>query len=187
MLHDAGEPSGLAPPVQASGEAALAEIASLSNARERRAIDVEREVQRVYASSLMRDRIGDDSWGTISGVNPFGVFVTLDSPFVEGLIKIERLPGYLDFDAQQLRLIDHRRNVVFSLGDRVRVRVMDTSVRRRQFDLELSPGGDNHEPDPDFVLHDTGGRRGRRDRRKDKARQRPGKGPPRGRRRRGRR
>jgi ribonuclease R len=166
MLHEAGQPAGRHEPhVQASSEEALAKIATLSTARERRAIDVEREVQRVYASSLMRDRIGDEAWGTLSGVNSFGVFVALDSPFIEGLVKIENLPGYLDFDPWQLRLVERHTGATYSLGDRLRVRVVDTCVSRRQIDLEPIPGRGNHEPDPDYVRQGKSTGRSKRSRR----------------------
>ena len=171
MLRAQGRPAGRKVKVRAASEGvplhhpaaprqgcedrhALAELAAEASARERRAIEVEREVQRVYASSLMRDRIGDEGWGTVTGVNSFGFFVTLDHPFVEGLVRCDRLPAAAEFDPWQLRLVtrtpDGQRQV-FSLGDRVLVRVTDTSVRRRQIDLAPVPGEGHHEDDPGYV------------------------------------
>jgi ribonuclease R len=123
----------------------------------------------------MRDRIGDEAWGTVSGVNSFGVFVALDSPFIEGLAKIERLPGYLDFDPWQLRLIERHTGAAYSLGDRLRIRVVDTCVSRRQIDLEPVPGPGSHEPDPDYVRSRSDPRRPRRSKRSrgDRRQRRP--------------
>jgi ribonuclease R len=145
LLRAQGLPGGGA---AVEGEELMA-IAHESSLAERRAIEVERDVHRVYAASLVRDRINDETWGTISGVNTFGFFVTLDHPFVEGLVKLETLEERLELLPEQLRLVERGgTGRVFSLGDRVLVRVVDTNVLRRQVDLRLVEGETSHEPDP---------------------------------------
>jgi len=160
LLAERGEPCGAPVRVRKTSPGALGEIAAEASALERRAIDVEREVQRVYASSLMREHIGDELWGTISGVSSFGFFVSLDEPFVEGLVKSDGLPRRVKLDPWQLRLIG--QGAVYSLGDRVLVRVVDTSVRLRQIDLALVPGEGHHEPDPGYTPREQPDRRERR-------------------------
>jgi ribonuclease R len=126
----------------------LQAIARESTAAERRTIEVEREVASLYAASLMRDRIGDEHAGTICGLTSFGFFVALDTPCVEGLVRSERLRDWLELDGERLRLFGRDSGRVYSLGDRVRVRVIDASIARRQIALELLPGEESHEPDP---------------------------------------
>ena len=58
---------------------------------ERRAMEVEREVVDLYRAFLMRDRIGEEFDGTISGVTGFGLFVGSTIPFVEGLVRVDAL------------------------------------------------------------------------------------------------
>lgn len=172
LLAEHGEPCGAPVRVRGTSPAALGEIAAEASALERRAIDVEREVQRVYAASLMREHIGDERWGMISGVSSFGFFVSLDEPFVEGLVKSDSLPRRVKLDPSQLRLIG--QGAVYSLGDRVLVRVVDTSVRLRQIDLALVPGEGHHEPDPDYTPREQPDRRERRESRERYPRSRRG-------------
>jgi ribonuclease R len=137
LIRRRGWPAGRPLRVRQASPEDLQAIARESSLAERRAIEVEREVQSVYAASLLRDRIGDEEWGTISGVTSFGFFVALDEPFVEGLVRMDRLREWVDFVSDQLRLLGRRSGHAFSLGDRVQVRIVGTSVARRQIDLEL--------------------------------------------------
>jgi ribonuclease R len=162
MLRRAGTPAGQPATQSPPDMDTLRGLCREASANERLAIDVEREVQRVYAASLMRDKIGEEASGLISGITSFGFFVSLEDPFVEGLVKAETLPRGLDFDGDALRLFAPGGQV-FSLGDRVHVKVTDTSVRKRQIDLELCEGPSAHEQDPGAPRPGQGGRRDRRD------------------------
>jgi ribonuclease R len=114
----------------------LMRFATESSRAERRAMEVEREVVDLYRAVLMRDQIGQEFDGTVVGITAFGLFVALDAPYVEGLIKTESLgTGYV-FDEQTVRL-SGRHGLSFSLGVRVRVRIDGVSVSRRKIDLGL--------------------------------------------------
>src|SRR5262249_61513440 len=52
----------------------LAAMAAESSAHERRAVEAEREVVDMYRAHLMRERVGEELDGTITGVTSFGVF-----------------------------------------------------------------------------------------------------------------
>ena len=50
-------------------------------------------------SYYMQDHMGEEFDGTISGVTSFGMFVTLDELFVEGLVHVSELgQDYFQFD-----------------------------------------------------------------------------------------
>ncbi len=137
-LRREGLPSGGAthakPPVKEVFQA----IAAESSSHERRAAEAEREVVGVYRTFLMRDRVQEELTGVVSGVTSFGIFVECDVPFVEGLIKLERLGGVgWRFDEKLLRLVAPSSGRSFSLGDAVRVRVENVSVARRKIDFAL--------------------------------------------------
>ncbi len=105
---------------------------------ERRAMLAEREVVDLYRAFLMRDRVGEEFTGTISGVTSFGVFVQIEAPFVEGLVKITSLGGdSFEFDEKAMRIVGRRSGRVFSLGDTISVKVENVSIARRQLDLSL--------------------------------------------------
>jgi ribonuclease R len=112
---------------------------------ERKAMEVEREVMNVYRAFFLRDKIGDVFEGSISGVAGFGMFVTVDEPFVEGLVRVDYLvpDDYYVFDDVSLRLVGRRTGRAFSLGDRVRIEVVSASVARRKVDFKLH----GHQPE----------------------------------------
>jgi ribonuclease R len=118
--------------------AALQKMAAESSFSERSAMEAEREVVDIYRSYFMRDRVGDVFDGTISGVMGFGLFVVIDQPFIEGLVRVEALSDdYYLFDDVTARLVGRRSGRVFALGDSVRVEVQSVSVVRRKIDFAL--------------------------------------------------
>ncbi len=153
-LATLGKPAGGFPPMAASPRSpdaeALQRTARQSSFSERKAMEVEREVVDLYRALFMRDRIGDVLTGTIAGVTSFGVFVSIDDPFVEGLIRIENLspasaaagnrpanrPRF-EFDETRSRLYAPGSGRSFALGDRVSVEILSISVARRQIDMKL--------------------------------------------------
>jgi ribonuclease R len=61
------------------------------SANERRADEASRDVEAWLKCQYMREHLGEDFSGTVSGVTAFGVFVTLDAMYVEGLVHITEL------------------------------------------------------------------------------------------------
>jgi ribonuclease R len=143
-LASQGKPAGgFKPMPPEAGEAltnALIKAAADASFSERKAMEVEREVVNLYRAYFLRDRVGDVFDGTISGVASFGVFVTVDDPFVEGLVRVDYLvpDDYYIFDDVALRMVGRRTGRAFSLGDRVRVEVVSASVARRKIDYRLA-------------------------------------------------
>src|SRR5450631_1639481 len=137
-LAGLGKPAGgFKPPAVAP--VALQRMAAEASFSERQAMEVEREVIDLYRAFFMRDRVGDEFEGTISGVAGFGVFVVVDEPFVEGLVRIGALSDdYYEFDEPTCRLVGRRSGRVFALGDAVKVEVQSVSVVRRKVDFALA-------------------------------------------------
>jgi ribonuclease R len=177
-LRKEGLPSGGASHPQPPGREELALMASESSAHERRAQEAERETVDMYRAYLMRDRVGEELEGTVSAVTNFGMFVECDAPFVEGLVKLDQLgDDYFQLDEKHMRLAGRRAGKMFSLGDRVRVRIENVSVTKRRIDFSVvRPEGEEQVA---RAADDGRGKRGaRRDR---KQRERDGR-PRRGRR-----
>jgi ribonuclease R len=136
-LHADGLPAGGPPPTRPARET-LQQMASESSAAERRAMEAERDVIDLYRAVLMRDHIGEEYDGTIAGVAAFGLFVQIESPFVEGLVRVAGLnDDHYELDEQTQRLVGTRSGRQFALGDPVRVRIENVSVQRRKIDLIL--------------------------------------------------
>jgi ribonuclease R len=117
----------------------LQKMAAAASFAERNAMEVEREVVDLYRAFFLRDRIGDVFEGSISGVAGFGVFVVVDDPFVEGLVRVGALTDdYYELDEPTMRLVGRRSGRVFALGDAVKVEVQSVSVVRRKVDFALA-------------------------------------------------
>jgi ribonuclease R len=136
-----GQPSGgwtSARDKPAPGRTELQKMASDASFAERTAMEAEREVVDIYRAYFMRDKIGDVFEGTISGVMGFGIFVVVDEPFIEGLVRVEALSDdYYLFDEVTARLVGRRSGRVFALGDTVKIEVQSVSVVRRKIDFAL--------------------------------------------------
>jgi len=141
-LAGQGKPAGgWKPPSQAPvpERGVLQRMAAEASFAERQAMEVEREVIDLYRAFFLRDRVGDLLDGVISGVAGFGIFVVIDEPFVEGLVRIEALSDdYYNFDEAACRLVGRRSGRTFALGDSVRVEVQSVSVVRRKIDFALA-------------------------------------------------
>jgi ribonuclease R len=120
----------------------IAEAAVASSMAERRSMDVERAVVDLYRAFAMKHRIGERFEGTVGAVVGSGVFVTLDSPFVDVLVRVEELGSErYEIDDEGLRAVAARSGDVISLGDRMMVEIIDVSITRRSVYARRIGGG----------------------------------------------
>ena len=112
-----------------------------SSVRERVIMQAERDTKSLYAAAFMRDRVGDRFEGTVGGMSANGIFITLDDPFVDGMVRIARVEkdwkDRLEPDEAGVRLIGQRTGKTITLGDRVIIEVENASLARRQIDFVL--------------------------------------------------
>jgi ribonuclease R len=117
------------------------EQARRSSDRERASMQAERDAKSLLCAAYMRDRIGDRFEGTISGMSMSGVFVTLDDPPVDGMIRrslIEREAREpFEIDEMGARIVGAKSGTEMLVGDRVVVEVTDVSLAKRQIDFAL--------------------------------------------------
>jgi ribonuclease R len=86
----------------------------------------------------MRDHLGSVFIGTVSSVTSFGMFVSLDDLYVEGLVHISELgKDYFQFDAAKHQLLGERTGQRYRLGDRVQVRVVKVDMESTKIDFVL--------------------------------------------------
>jgi ribonuclease R len=126
-------------PKAATRELELWEMAGLHcSANERRADEASRDVEAWLKCRYMRDRLGEEFAGTVSAVAAFGLFVTLDGLYVEGLVHITELGGeYYRFDDLRQELRGERTGVRFGVGTRVRVQVSRVDLDGRKIDFRM--------------------------------------------------
>jgi len=124
-------------------EGILANKADHLSERERVAMEAEREILNRYRVRFMRDKIGEEFEGIISGVMAFGFFVELRDIFVEGLVRMTSLQDdYYQYHEKKYCLVGERTHKTFRIGDKVRVRVERVDLERRHIDFGLMQGVD---------------------------------------------
>ena len=105
---------------------------------ERRADDATRDVEAWLKSYYMQDHVGEIFTGTISGVTQFGLFVTLDELYVDGLVHISDLgQDYFQYDAAKHTLRGERTGVRYQLAGRVKVKVVRVNLEQAKIDFVL--------------------------------------------------
>ena len=116
------------------------EIGMHCSMTERRADEATRDVDNWLKCYYMRDRIGEEFDGTIASVVPFGIFVALDSVYVEGLVHVSELgEDYFQYDSLKHQMLGERSGQRFRLGDRVRVRLVRADLESGRIDFVLAP------------------------------------------------
>jgi ribonuclease R len=124
---------GSKPDSSPAAREALQLSATLSSARERAVMDIEREVVDLYRCLLMREHIGETFEGTVSALVGSGAFISLDAPFVDVLIRYEAMgPDHYQLSDDELSVVGSRSGDTISLGDRMLVTVEDVAILRRQ-------------------------------------------------------
>ena len=129
--------------------AALAETQSWEaaglhcSANERRADEASRDVEAWLKCKYMREHLGEEFGGVVSSVTSFGIFVTLDAMYVEGLVHITELGGdYFKFDEARQELRGERSGIRYAIGSRVRVQVSRVDLDGRRIDFRLVNEGE---------------------------------------------
>ncbi len=113
-----------------------AELGRHCSETERRADDASRDVESWLKCHYMQDHVGNVFSGVISGVTPFGLFVTLDEYFVDGLVHISELGrDYFQFDGTRHMLLGERTKKRYRLADRMKVKLVRVDLDSRKIDF----------------------------------------------------
>ena len=108
------------------------------SANERRADEASRDVEAWLKCKYMREHLGEEYSGVVTAVTGFGVFVTLDALYVEGLVHITELGGeYFRFDEARQELRGERTGIRYAIGSRVQVQVSRVDLDGRKIDFRL--------------------------------------------------
>lgn len=119
------------------------------SANERRADEASRDVENWLKCFFMQDKLGEDFTATVSGVTAFGLFVTLDQLYVEGLVHISALgTDYFKYDEARHQLIGERTGQRYGLTDKVNVKVARVDLESRKIDLVLADSAPSAVPAP---------------------------------------
>jgi ribonuclease R len=143
-VRKGGKLQHVRPPKPMSQEMALWEAAGgHCSANERRADEASRDVEAWLKCRYMRDHLGEEYSGTVTSVAAFGLFVTLDALYVEGLVHITELGGeYYRYDEARGELRGERTGIRYTVGARVRVQVSRVDLDGRKIDFRMVREGE---------------------------------------------
>jgi ribonuclease R len=87
--------------------------------------------------------------GLISGVTEWGIYVEIIETKCEGMIRMSDMTDdFYEFDEKRYRIVGRKAKKIYTLGDRIKVRVKKTDIDRRLIDLLFSK--ESATPKPDF-------------------------------------
>ena len=90
----------------------------------------------------MYEHLGEEYSGVVTSATSFGLFVTLDAMYVEGLVHITELGGeYFRFDEVRQELRGERTGIRYAIGTRVDIQVSRVDLDGRKIDFRLVQSG----------------------------------------------
>jgi ribonuclease R len=125
----------------------LVELGRHISFTERRAEDAERELRQVKILSLLKNHIGEEYLGVVTGIANFGIFIQLNTWLVDGVIRYEDLmDDWWDVDTRSGMIRGERTGKRIGIGDVVKVIIVTVDLARRELSLAISellgrPGG----------------------------------------------
>ncbi len=106
---------------------------------EQRATEAERSSIKYKQVEFLKDKIGEEFDGIISGVTEWGLFVELNDSKCEGLVHIRELDDdYYFFDEDNYSIIGKRNKKEYQLGDAVTIQIMRADLEKKQLDFTLA-------------------------------------------------
>ena len=113
----------------------------LLSANERRADDASRDVEAWLKCWFVKERVGETFSGKVTGVASFGIFVTLDTLHVEGMVHVSELgTEYFQFNEALHELRGERTGMRYRLTDAVQVQVARVDLEARRIEFRLVAG-----------------------------------------------
>lgn len=121
----------------------LESLCEHASEREVVAAEAERASIKYKMVEFMKEHLGEEFDGHISGLTDWGAYVELDETHIEGLAHMRDIEGdFFIFDETNYEIVGQSTDRRLTLGDAVRIRVKQADLRKRQLDFELlSPDG----------------------------------------------
>ncbi|NYT25620.1 ribonuclease R [Alcaligenaceae bacterium] len=111
------------------------------SAAERRADDASRDVEAWLKCWFIKEHVGEIFSGRVTGVAPFGLFITLETLFVEGMVHVSELGSdYFQYNEASHELRGERTGMRYRLTDAVQVQVARVDLEARRIEFRLVKG-----------------------------------------------
>lgn len=121
-----------------ANEEQFEQLCKHSSQMERQAAEAERESIKFFQVLFMKDSVGKEFEGIISGVTEWGIYIEIIENKCEGMIRLREISGdYYFFDEKNYRIIGHNSGNIFQLGDQITIRVKNADLYNKRLDFEL--------------------------------------------------
>jgi len=114
------------------------EYCTHSSKMEHKAAEAERASIKYKQAEFLKDKIGQEFDGCISGVSKWGIYVEIAGNKCEGMVPLRSL--YDDFyylDEENYQVIGHSTGTCYKLGDKVKIRVKKVDLSKKQMDFDI--------------------------------------------------
>lgn len=133
-----GVPASDINPAVSDYKAILPDLCKYCSAQEQSAVAAERESTKVLQIQFIKNRIGEEFDGMISGIVKFGMYVQITEYMTEGMARFRDIEDdYYEYDEQKHFAIGVRRRRVFRAGDKVRIKLINASLETKKIDFLL--------------------------------------------------
>jgi ribonuclease R len=117
----------------------LVELGKHLSFTERRGDDAERELRQVKLLELLKNHVGEEFMGVVTGITNFGIFIQLQTYLIDGLIRYENLmDDWWDVDERAGVVRGQRTGKKIGIGDQCKVIIARVDPARRELDLAIS-------------------------------------------------
>lgn len=111
-----------------------------SSQREIEAVSAERDSIKFKQVEYLMNRVGEVFEGVITGVTDWGIYVQESSCLADGMVRLASIKSdYFEHEASKYRIKGKKTGRVYSLGDKVTVKLVRADKDERQLDFELLP------------------------------------------------
>lgn len=109
--------------------------------QERAAMEAERSGNKYKQVQYMKNYLGEEFDGVISGVASFGFWVETVDTKCEGLVSLRDLSDFDEFfhEEENYALTGRRTGQKFRMGDKVKIKVVAANLTKRQLDYHWVP------------------------------------------------
>ena len=117
----------------------LEKLCIAASEQEAKAVEAERESIRYKLVEYMVPKVGQVFDGVVSGVTEWGLYVEEKESSAEGLVRVRTIgDDFYNYVPREYSLVGQRTKKKFSLGDRVRIKLVGADLSARQLDFELA-------------------------------------------------
>lgn len=115
-----------------------------SSSMEQRAAEAERASIKYKMVEFMQDKVGLEFDGIISGVTEWGIYVELIENKIEGMVSVRSMKDdYYYYDEENYCMIGRSTNKIYTLGNKVRIRVSNSDLIQKHLDFVMADAGED--------------------------------------------